>query len=57
MHVYVNNILGILLDTYLLFDKHYESVQNKAFFVLGFINRNCKDFKNLFALKALCTIL
>lgn len=32
---------------------YYNNIQNKACFILGFVNRNCIDFNNPIALKAL----
>ncbi|KAL1448049.1 hypothetical protein WDU94_000025 [Cyamophila willieti] len=38
--------LGVILESNLSFNEHYETIKNKSFRALGFINRNSKDFKN-----------
>lgn len=44
----VKNIkdLGIILSSNLTFNNHIESICSKAFRNLGFIKRNCNEFKN-----------
>jgi len=59
----VNSIrdLGIIIDSNLSFTSHINTLIRKTFKILGFINRNTVDFKNINALKTLffcsCKIL
>jgi len=49
--------LGILFDSKLKFDCHINYILNRSHKILGFINRNCFDFTDKFALKSLvCSI-
>lgn len=45
--------LGVVLDSKLTFKPHIEQIVNKSFKMLGFIWRNCKQFKNIAAFKIL----
>lgn len=38
--------LGVFFNSQLSFNQHIENITAKAFKILGFINRNSKDFKN-----------
>ncbi|KAI5692916.1 hypothetical protein M8J75_000108 [Diaphorina citri] len=38
--------LGVILESDLSLNQHYEAIKNKALRALGFINRNTKNFKN-----------
>lgn len=44
--------LGVLLDAKLTFSKHIAHIIAKAYSMLGFVMRICKDFKNIQALKS-----
>jgi hypothetical protein len=41
------NDLGVTFDSELKFDIHIEAISIKAYRVLGFLIRSCKDFKNI----------
>jgi len=36
--------LGVIIDSYLKFDKHISEKVNKAYMMLGILKRNLKDF-------------
>lgn len=44
--------LGVWLDEQLTFDRHIEFVTSKAYSMLGFVKRICKEFTNIQALKS-----
>lgn len=44
--------LGVWLDEQLTFDRHIELITSKAYSMLGFVKRICKQFKNIQALKS-----
>lgn len=45
--------LGILMDEKLTFSKHVDYIIAKAYSMLGFVIRTCRDFKNVNTLKSL----
>ncbi len=45
--------LGVILDSKLTFNLHRKRCFNKALKMLGFIFRNCKDFRNVHSFKVL----
>lgn len=50
--------LGVILDKHLTFNKHIDKIVKKSFAMLGFVWRNCKDFRNVSALKmAYCALV
>lgn len=44
--------LGVLIDEKLTFGKHVEYIIAKAYSMLGFVMRSCKDFRDIRALKS-----
>lgn len=42
----VTKDLGVWFDTKFTFEKHISTVVNEAFRMLGFLKRNCQDFRN-----------
>lgn len=57
--IQVNQIkdLGVILDSKLKFDKHIEMITNKAYKMLGFINRITKEFTDINCIKLLYNTL
>ena len=49
--------LGVILDVKLTFTEHFNHIINKAYSMLGFILRICKEFTDPFALKSLYVAL
>ena len=45
--------LGVLMDEKLTFNEHVEYIVAKAYSMLGFVIRTCKEFKNIKTLKSL----
>jgi len=45
--------LGVIFESDLTFNHHIQHIINKSSSILGFITRNCKDFKNHKSLKIL----
>lgn len=41
--------LGVIVDNKLRFNKHIENIVTRSFKLLGFMNRNCKEFKTAFS--------
>uniref|UniRef100_A0A1Y1MYW8 Reverse transcriptase domain-containing protein n=1 Tax=Photinus pyralis TaxID=7054 RepID=A0A1Y1MYW8_PHOPY len=52
-HVGIIKDLGVVLDTKLNFQHHYDHVISKASKMVGLIRRQCKDFFNITALRTL----
>lgn len=44
--------LGVWMDEQLTFDRHIEFITSKAYSMLGFVKRICKEFTNMQALKS-----
>lgn len=53
LHVNVFCDLGVIFEPNLTFNHHIQHIINKSSSILGFITRNCKDFKNHNTLKIL----
>jgi len=56
----VNSIkdLGVTVNSKMTFNEHIAATSAKAFAMLGFMRRNTKDFKDVYALKTLyCSLV
>ncbi|CAG9120858.1 unnamed protein product, partial [Plutella xylostella] len=50
--------LGVIMDSKLLFDKHVDAIVKKAYKLLGFVMRSCKNFKLMKSIKIIyCTLV
>lgn len=45
--------LGVTFTENMSFNKHMDIVVAKAYSMLGFVKRNCRDFRNIEALKSI----